>query len=236
MAEEAKNGNVPEGTDYRPIYNILNNAKNMFFEFDEHKYEAEIIEMRIGEYVLIKIKKPYQGLVNVPPKYEYCKLRVFSMQGPVNIFPVRLLQKKLPGVIISFPDKEEPGFVRGTKRLFIRMSTPIILRKRDNVLVPRDTTGMGIITDLSDGGCSLFSKVQLTKGDKVRVFVNLSHTKEPRNVEMFSIVRRVSIAEDGQGDYGLEWLQATDQIKQDIKTFLSRHPSLQQPPPPPAGE
>jgi hypothetical protein len=53
---------------------------------------------------------------------------------------------------------------------------------------------------------------------------------------MFSIIRRAAVGADGQGEYGLEWLQATDQIKADIKTFLARHPMLQPPPPPPPGE
>jgi len=214
-----------EKPDYQRFATIFNNGKSIFLEFDDHKYEVDIVEMRLGEYVVVKVRKPDQGLVNMPLGYDYCKLRVFTTQGKVFIFPTKPLQKKIPLMVFGFPEKEEPGFVRSTRRLFVRQSTPIILRKKDNLLVPRDTTAVGTITDLSDGGCSLISKMELMKGDKIRIFLNVSLEKERRNIELFCIVRRAGVAADGQGDYGLAWHEASEQVQTEIRNFLTNHPA-----------
>ncbi len=206
--------------------NVLNNAKTSFLEYDEHKYECDIVEMRLGEFIVLKVHKPDQGLVNVPLRYDFCKLRVFTVQGKVYIFPTSIVQKKIPLMVIAFPEKEEPGFVRTGKRLFVRQSTPIILRKKENLLVPRDATAVGTITDLSEGGCSVISRMPLTKGDKIRIFLNVSHEKEARNVELFCIIRRAAPTPDGQVEYGLAWHEVSESVKADIKNFLTRHPSL----------
>jgi hypothetical protein len=67
--------------------------------------------------------------------------------------------------------------------------------------------------------------MELSKGDKVTVYVNISETKEPESLEIFSVVRRAAAGDDGYGEYGIEWLDIAPAKAQKIKDFLVKHPA-----------
>jgi c-di-GMP-binding flagellar brake protein YcgR len=207
------------------VADAFNNAKNISMEFDSHKYHAEVTEMSIGKYIVLKVANVDQGLIDVPRDYGRFKVRVFTIQGKVLIFPMKIIQRKLPFMVMAFPEKPEPEFSRSGKRLFVKQTVLIVLRKKDNPITGATLKGMGILTDLSPGGCSITSKMGLSLKDRVLVYVNISETKEPVGLELMAVVRRATEGGDGFGEYGLEWFEITEESRDKISKFLENHPS-----------
>ena len=207
------------------VADIFNNAKLVSLEFEKYKYDSDVAEMRLGKFIILKIRKPDQGLVDIPADFGSFKLRVFADNGKVITYPVKMIQRKLPFMVMSFPTATEAGFARSTKRLFVKQTVLIVRRKKDNVMVEANSRGMGILTDLSPGGCAVISKMELQKGDKVIVYLNVSETKEPESLEMTTVVRRALEEEDGYGEFGMEWLNVSEDKLKRVKEYLVKHPA-----------
>jgi hypothetical protein len=226
MAEEKKpDPKATASANEAAVADAFNNAKKITLEFEKYTYNAEVAEIRLGKFIILKITKPDQGLIDIPLDYALFKVRVFTVQGKVLTYPAKMVQRKLPFMVMAYPEKEEAGFARSAKRLFVKQTVLIIRRKKDNVLVSANAKGMGILTDLSPGGCSVQTKLELAKSDKVLVYLNVSETKEPVSMELLAVVRRAGTGDNGYGEFGMEWVTITDDKKQKIIEFLKNHPA-----------
>lgn len=226
MADEKKKNDAPAASGSEAdVADAFNNAKKITLEFEKYVYESQVAEMRLGKFIILRLSKPDQGLVDIPTDFSGFKLRVFTPVGKVRTFPTKLVQRKLPFMVMLFPEKEEAGFERSGKRLFVKQTVLVVRRKKDNVLAYANAKGMGVLTDLSPGGCGVQSKLELMKGDKVVVYVNVSETKTPENLELLAIVRRAGVADHGYGEFGMEWVGIPDDKKEKIRVYLANHPA-----------
>jgi hypothetical protein len=219
MTEE-KEATKDMAADVALVTGAFNNAESILLEFDKRKYKAEVTEMSVEKFIVFKVSGVDHGLIDLPRNYGNLKARVFTPQGRVLIFSMRIIQIKLPMIVFAFPERAEPGFARTSKRLFVRQSVLMVLRKKDNPSAFSTAKGMGILTDLSPGGGNVMSKMNLSLKDIVVVYVNVSDTKEADNLELTGIVRRESAGDDGYVDFGLEWTGLTDEQRDKIKKFL----------------
>lgn len=198
----------------------LNNAKEIHLEFDEHRYRGDILDWRLGEYILFRVRHADDGLVRVPVDYDLCRLRAIPEKGKPVIFRIKLLQKKIPHLLISFPMEPEAEVVRKQARRFMRVTTPVVLKRKDNALAAADRTGIGTILDISEKGVMLETSLPLEKGDRVNIFINVSSGGKKKNLEMLCIVRRV----DHKGKLftcGLEFHKPSEQSLRAVADFLA---------------
>lgn len=199
---------------------LFNNAKEIYFEFGEHRYRGDLLDWRLGEHVLLRIRHADDGLVRIPVDYDLCRLRAIPQKGKPVTFKVKLLQKKIPHLLLSFPMEPEAEVIRKQNRRFMRVTTPIVLKRRDNVMVTADRSGIGTILDISEKGVMLETALALEKGDRVNIFINVSTGGEKKNLEMLCIVRRV----DQKGKLftcGLEFFKPSEQALRAVADFLA---------------
>lgn len=199
---------------------VINNAKELYFEFDEHKYRGDLLDSRLGEHILLRVRHADDGLVRIPVEYDLCRLRAIPENGKPISFKVKLLQKKIPHVLLSFPMEPEAEVVRKQTRRFMRVTTPVVLKRRDNVMVAFDRSGIGTILDISEKGVMIETALELEKGDRVNIFINVSSGSEKKNLEMLCMVRRV----DQKGKLftcGLEFYKPSEQLLRAVADFLA---------------
>ena len=200
--------------------NLINNAKELFFEFDNHSYRGDILDWRLGEYVLFRVRQVDDGLVRIPVDYDLCRLRAVPEKGKPVAFRVKLLQKKIPHLFFSFPMEPEAEVVRKQARRFMRLSTPVIVKRKENIMMSADRTGMGTIMNISEEGVMLQTPLALEKADRVTIFINISTGGEKKSLEMLCIVRRVE-QEGKMFTCGLEFYKPTEQAMRDLAALLA---------------
>ncbi len=202
--------------------NVINNAKELYFEFGEHKYRGDLLDSRLGEYILFRARHADDGLVRIPVDYDLSYLRAIPQKGKPVTFKVKLLQKKIPHLLLSFPMEPEPEVVRKQKRRFMRVTTPLVLKRRDNTMLAADRSGIGTILDISEKGVMIETSLELEKGDRVNIFLNVSTGGEKKNLEMLCVVRRV----DWKGNLltcGLEFFKPSEGVLRAVADFLAAH-------------
>ncbi len=215
-ADEARQKTIAFSTS------IINNAKELYFEFGEHKYRGDLLDSRLGEYILFRVRQADDGLVRIPVNYDLSYLRAIPQKGKPVTVNVKLLQKKIPHLLLSFPMEPEPEVVRKQKRRFMRATTPLVLKRRDNNLLTADRSGIGTILDISEKGVMIETSLELEKEDRVNIFLNVSAVGEKKNLEMLCIVRRV----DQKGKLftcGLEFFNPSEESLHAVADFLAAH-------------
>ena len=203
----------------REIANAFNTAVSISVQFHGHQYKGDIVEIKIGEFIAFKVKKPDDGLVRVPVDYDEITIRVLMMSGEVKSYQTRLLNKNIPLLLLKFPDKEMETFIRSHPRHHVNLSTPIILESRENVELENEETGLGAITNLSEGGCQVVSSLKLERGDKVKIFINMTDTGAK---EMACTVRRAIPDAKGVITYGLRFVGLNIRTMRELEEFMKR--------------
>ncbi len=199
---------------------LINNAKEIYFEFGEHRYRGDLLDARLGEHILFRVRHADDGLVRIPVDYDLSYLRAIPENGKPVTFKVKLLQKKIPHLLLSFPMEPEPEVVRKQTRRFMRVTTPVVLKRRDNTMAAADRAGIGTILDISEKGVMLQTAFALEKGDRVTIFINVSSGDEKKNLEMPCIVRRVE-QKGKQFTCGLEFFKPSPQSLHAVADFLA---------------
>ena len=203
----------------RQIADAFNTAVTVSVEFHGHQYKGEIVEIKIGEFVAFKVKKPDDGLVRLPIDYDEITIRLLTMSGEVRSFNTRLLNKNIPLLLLQFPDKEMETFTRSHPRHHVNISTPIILESRNDVIMEQEVTGLGTITNLSEGGCQITSSFKLERGDVIKIFINITETGSR---EITGTVRRVIPDPDGIVNYGLRFVGLNIRTMRELEEFMKR--------------
>jgi len=95
-------------------------------------------------------------------EYEPILLQSFSVDGSVHAFETKCLKKKIPYLIVRFPSQENTTRKRQQQRQLVCLETPIILDDFRRKVAGEKVAGMGTILDISDGGCSIDTKIEVT--------------------------------------------------------------------------
>lgn len=208
----------PKG-NLREIAAVFNSAVVVSVEFHGYQYKGDIVEVKIGDFIAFKVKQPDDGLVRVPIDYDEITLRVLMTSGEVKSFNTKLLNKNIPLILLQFPDREKETFTRSHPRHHVNISTPIILESRENVILEKETTGLGTITNLSEGGCKISTSLKLERGDGVKIFIQLT---DMGSMEMTGTVRRAIPAPDGVINYGLRFVGLNIRTMRELEDFMKR--------------
>lgn len=215
-APESKDNSVES---LRQIADAFNTAVTVSVEFHGHQYKGDIVEIKIGEFFAFRVKKPDDGLVRVPIDYDEITIRVLMISGEVKSFKTRLLNKNIPLLLLQFPDKEMETFIRSHPRHHVNISSPIILESREEVELEKEVTGLGTITNLSEGGCQITSSLKLQRGDRIKIFINMTDTGAR---EMTGTVRRAVPDAAGVVTYGLRFVGLNIRTMRELEEFMRR--------------
>jgi len=203
----------------REIADAFNTAVIVSVEFHGHQYKGEIVEIKIGEFIALKVAKPDDGLVRVPIDYDEITLRVLMMSGEVKGFKTRLLNKNIPLLLLQFPEREMETLIRSHPRHHVNISTPIILESRENVELEEEVTGLGTITNLSEGGCQIATNLKLERSDKIRIFIHLTDSGIR---EISGVIRRAVPDADRLVNYGLRFTGLNIRTMRELEDFMKR--------------
>lgn len=216
-AQDVSEGQNKEFQAY--VAGLLNNGKELFFEFDDRIYKGDILDIKMGEYVLFRLAEPDEHIIHLPVNYDNCRIRTAVEKGQTYRFHTKLLQKKLPHVLLAFPDSELKGFARGSTRKFMVQTTPIIMKRKENVFIPQDRSGLGTINDVSKGGVRMTTSMPLDKGDKVQIFIDVPTGQGHKKLVFPCVVRRVT-PDGSQFDVGLEFFNAPPANLKEVTDLL----------------
>ena len=203
----------------REIADAFNTAVSVSVQFHGHQYKGDIVEIKIGEFLAFRVKKPDDGLVRVPIDYDEITIRVLMMSGEVKSYKTRLINKNIPLLLLQFPDKEMEAFIRSHPRHHVNLSSPIILESREEVELEKEVTGLGTITNLSEGGCQIVTSLKLERGDRVKVFINMTDSGAR---EMNCLVKRGIPDANGVITYGLRFTGLNIRTMRELEEFMKR--------------
>ena len=209
----------------REIADLFNTASSVVIEFEGHQYNGEVSDMKIGEYILFRVKNVDDGLVRLPKDFDDILFRLISVKGEAKSYPTELINKNIPHLLLKFPEKEVAPFVRKAERQFMSIDAPVVLEERGIGDMPRITSGLGTVKDLSENGCSLFTGLGLESGDKVRLFLDISERGRKNVVDVAGIVRRAGKPGDIASEIGIEFVDVAPEVMDAIRRFIKHHPS-----------
>ena len=204
---------------FRDIANAFNTAVTVSVEFHGHQYKGDIVEIKIGEFVAFRVTRPDDGLVRVPIDYDEITIRELMMTGEVKGFKTRLLNKNIPLLLLQFPEREMETLIRSHPRHHVNISTPIILESREDVEPEEEVTGLGTITNLSEGGCQIATSLKLERSDKIRIFIHLSDSGAR---EISGVIRRAIPDADNLVNYGMRFTGLNIRTMRELEDFMKR--------------
>lgn len=213
------------GTEHDPrllqheVADTFNRAVTISLEFHEHQYTGEIIEMKIGEFIVFRVKNVDDGLVRVPVDYDKIIFRVLTMSGEIRSFNTQLLNKNIPNLLLKFPEDEQQTAVRQHKRHHSNLDSPIILESREDLPLEKEVTGVGTVTNVSEGGCSITTGLNLEMGDRIKIFLNLTGESVR---EMTGVIRRVGTRTRGVTLYGIQFSGMNIRVMREVEEYMKR--------------
>ncbi len=207
------------------IMDVFNNAAFVTLEFHGHQYRGAVADIRAGEYLNFKVENIDDGLVRVPIGYDFILLRVFTIQGKLVVYRTQLKMKKIPLLLLDFPEHEVKTFIRIHNRYDVNMNTPIALTRRVNGLLFGNINGLGTITNVSQGGCAINTALRLEKEDTIKCFLDLSNSEGGMSVALKGDVKRVGKTAGRTVNYGVQFADMTPPVSGRIKEFIKRFSS-----------
>ncbi|MDH5543523.1 MAG: PilZ domain-containing protein [Nitrospinota bacterium] len=204
------------------VAHCLHNAESVKIELDENLYSGTVERWKIGQFIVFKTSNIDNSLVGIPAGFSGLKLKVIGKSGAVRNFTTKILKKKLPLIMLSFPASEIEKVDREFERVYVQLDTPVILTKRIGDILPDETTHVGTITNISKGGCAISTQLGLHKGDKINFFMEVSSTSGKKSLDLLGIVRGVQKYDNGTASYGIEYQKLNRETKNEIDTFMDR--------------
>ena len=208
---------------YDKVAECLNLATRVDLLINENTYVGEIENMRQGEGIVYKIKNVDQQILDLPESSRGPKLRATLRNGDTRNFETRIVQKKFPHVVLTFPKEEMAQVERKYTRVHTNLSTPIILVKRSFDLLPDETTGMGNISNVSQGGCSIITYMKLQTGDIINFFMEVTPAAgEKKTLDLHGIIRSITKLDTGNVLLGVQYQRMPKDLQKEITDYMIR--------------
>jgi len=211
--------------NYGKIMDVFNNASSVTLEFHGYQYRGAVAEIKAGEYLGFRVKNVDDGLVRVPIGYDFILLRVLTIQGKIFVYRTQLRRKKIPLLLLDFPEYEVQTSIRVHDRYDVNMSAPIALTRRLGGLLSGSLTGLGTVTNVSKGGCCINTALKLERGDTIKCFLNLSNSEGGQSVELTGDVKRVGKLAGRMVNCGVQFSYMTPMASERMKEFIKRFSS-----------
>tara|TARA_B100000315_G_scaffold122793_1_gene112738 strand:+ start:28943 stop:29599 length:657 start_codon:yes stop_codon:yes gene_type:complete len=207
------------------VLNSIKNARIVFIVFKEKKYMGKLVEYKLGEKMVFIVPKVDSYLGSKVLSGDQVALRLISDKGTIVAFESELIAKKLPKLILKFPEKESDKHIRSTGRTSAILRAKIVAKSSENTMIPEDISAIGTIQNLSDSGCSVTASVNLKISDIVNLAITLSLKGINKVFKLRGTVQRKKTEEDGKNNYGVEFYDSDRKIISIIRKFMeSKNP------------
>lgn len=209
--------------DLDSVAKFFDLAETVDLYIRENRYHGEIESQKRGEAILFKIINIDQRLIDIGQGTGGLIFKVKTKDGRIKSFETTVMRKKLPRLLLSFPEEEIEQKERKSFRANTYISTPLILVKREGDLLPDDTMDLGNIENISDGGCSISTGMKLQKGDVINFFIEVKPSKhETKNLDLHGIVRSVQKLDTGKHLMGIQYTRFEGEVKRELLAFMKR--------------
>jgi len=205
---------------YESILNAVKSARVIFIEFKEKKYLGKLIDSKPGEKMVFIVPKvdSYLGLKVM--NGDQVAIRIISDKGAIIGFESELIEKKLPKLILKFPQEESDKFIRSTGRTPAKLRAKIIIKSSENSMIAEDISTIGAVQNLSDCGCSITASVNM----EISVIVNLSIILPVKGInkafDLRGTVQRKMIDKNEKNNYGVEFFDDDRRTLSKIRKYF----------------
>jgi len=207
---------------YDAIADCFQNAKSTVMCFGSTRYFGKIQKWLHGQAVVFKVNAIDQELVALPDGFSGIQIKVTEPDDMVRIFHTKIISKRLPKLLLEFPDKEAEKIERFHPRIHAFINTVIVIKRRPNDVLPVDKKGMGTIENISEGGCSFSTQLNFKTGDVINFHLPVKEKDNIVNVDLQAIVRNVEKIANGTFKAGVQFKDLEKQSKDFIKSYMDR--------------
>ncbi|HJN03142.1 MAG TPA: PilZ domain-containing protein [Nitrospinota bacterium] len=178
---------------------------------------GRLVESKLGEKVVPKVDS---YLCSKVLRGDPIALRIISGEGTIVAFESELIEKKLPKLVLKFPEKESDKDLRTTGRTPAGLRAKIVAKSSENTVIPEDTSAVGTVQNLSDSGCSVTASVNLKMSDIVNFSITLSVKYVNKVFDLRGAIRRKKTDEYGRNNSGIEFFDDDRKILSGIRKFV----------------
>ena len=168
----------------------------------EKNYQGTIMEFSEGESIMVRLSNPDMTLVHIMPDTE-CKVKFIDDNGIAYNISTILLKRKIPNIIIKYPDKFEGVSIRKYQRISTSYWAAILNEVNENGVVSLKPSGDGTIVDMSLGGCKLMTVLQYKIGSQI--WLSFNYGDGDNQLTFKGIVRNMKHAPYDTMYYGIEF-------------------------------
>ena len=222
MPAEQQKKKEKDEADYQRVAACLNDSETVQLIIGENKYNGEIEQWKLGEAIVYKVANLDQEIVYIPEGFSGAIIKAFGKKGHIRNYETKIIKKKLPRVLLSFPAKEVERVQREHARLYANISTPLILEKREHDMLPDDRTGMGTIDNVSQGGCSIVTHMPLKPEDTVNFYLPVKSESGSKDLDLYGKVMNVEKLDNGQIRTGMKYIRLGIDNEKEISDYMSR--------------
>jgi len=233
--------------DFKTIAMIFNLAESVHLEINGEKYEGELEEIKIGEHIVYRLGNVTAEIINLPLGTDKILFKVINSVGAIKTFQTSLMKKKLPRLMLSFPDREASKVIRTTQRVYTNIKTPVFYVKSKNTLLPPNRYGLGTLTNIGEGGCSITLNMDIGKEDRIDFFLEVNSEEvgsvkpkdsggkvarqkqkenpavnKKKTLELSGIVKSKVELSEGVYNFGVQFVGLDRDTEKDISAYMKR--------------
>tara|TARA_B100001971_G_scaffold73889_1_gene68146 strand:+ start:224 stop:718 length:495 start_codon:yes stop_codon:yes gene_type:complete len=164
--------------------------------------------------MVFAVSKPDTYLSMSVSKGDQVILRIVTIKVVLGAFESKLIKKKLPRLVVTYPIKKDEKFIRSSTRMLTKINARIFELKGKNIL------SMGTIINVSNSGCSFTTNAMLKREDEIELLIVMLVKGVERNCSIRGTIQRESAVDDKQTNYGLECFDDNRKILLEIKKFV----------------
>ena len=207
---------------YEAVSSCLNNAESAYVNVGTNRYDGRIERLIPGKAIVFKVNNLDDNLVKTPDGFSNVLFKVTGRDKTTSNFQTRIISKKLPRLLLLFPVSETEKIERTHSRVHANIATPIILKKRAYDLIPLDNNGMGTIENVSEGGCSISTRMEVKVGDTIEFFMPVITDDKLVDIELHGIICNIDKTPDGSLRSGICYSNLDRQTDALVKAYMVR--------------
>lgn len=200
--------------------NFFYNGMPVSLSLGDKHYQGSIVNFEIEDHFVVKLTKADMTLLNVMLNSEVA-IRCVADDGMAYGFKCRLKNRKIPLVILSYPEGELQGVnVRKEERAPVSFwaELKIITVSGPDSASQLESIGDATVVDLSLGGCRIMTQQDLKKGDPI--WAAFSYGENEETLQLKGIVRSSRPAPYESTYYGLQFSDLTEEIQGKILKIM----------------
>lgn len=207
---------------YDAVAACLDKAESAQVNVGTNRYDGKIERWVQGKAIVFCVNNLDDNIVKVPNGFSHVLFKVIGRDKTICNFPTRIISKKLPSLLLLFPKRETEKVERSHSMVHTNITTPIILKKRIHDLLHSDKNRMGTIENISEGGCSISTRLELQIGDIINFFMAVMTDDKLVDLDLHGTVCNLDKPSGGSIRAGVRYLNLDRETDMTIKAYMVR--------------